>query len=953
MKIAFLSISFFLTFMSFLCAGVPERQTERSWVDSLYRTMSDKQRVGQLVNLKIDIEDNNFLYFEDLLNKYCIGQISIIGGQAETFASLVDSINSFSKVPVLITSSGYKTIGLPIDLAFRFPGVESLMYGVDQDLVRGIADEVAMQNKQFQIPIYHSGLMNIDISSFGMSIGGGFLNNYESLPDWSVVFHQRMLDRGFFINVDVRVFGVGFDSFMNDEFSIRPTMERVNLKRKFGLDHAEKWMFTLKHIPFFNNTGAEVVQKKLINGIIRKRLGSKGLIAADLDALHLARSWKESNQIAVSLLLAGVDVIATAEKPDIVISQIQKAINDGVIKPRLIEQKVRRVLHIKYLAGLDKPVVINHDHIHERINRPEAKLVSAKVFQKAVRVRNGRLCQIPIRDLKGRHFASLSYGGEGQDYFQKTLSSYSDFVHFTLPSMAYDPGLARQIKNRLKTFDVVMIGLHFGDYVEVGQDIVKFINELSLQTKIVLVFFKDIGNEDDFSNRATKIFVHEDHSYAQSLAAQAIFGAFSPAGTVAETADTPYRLARGFPEEVQMDTRALHKIDLIVRESIHEKAMPGCQILVARNGKVVFNKSFGYYTYDSLKRVDDNTIYDLASITKVAATTQVMMWLFDKEEIDIDKPVSYYLHELKGTNKENLIVRDILAHQAGLKPFYPFWRYTIDKNGPDSVYYHYDIRGHDDIEVIPGMYACESLRDSIWLWTVHTDLLPKNKFGKYDYHYSDLGFYILQRLVERVTGRQLDVLTDSLFYASIGMSTMGFKPLCKFSRDQIAPTEDDTYFRQALIWGTVHDPVAAMTGGVSGHAGLFSNAVDLAKLMQMNLNMGVYGGQEYLNGSSIEEFTSGQYDNNRRGLGWDKPERRLEYNPASRYASWKTYGHRGFTGTAVWVDPTFQLIYVFLSNRVYKDSENKKLENLNVRKRIHDVIYESMWNFEKFHNGGL
>ena len=949
MKIAFLIVSFFLTFMSFSYAEMPGRQNERSWVDSLYQTMSDQQRVGQLINLKIDVKDKNIFYYSDLIRNYCIGQISIKGGHPEAFCTLIDSIKEFSKIPLLITSNGYRSIGLPIDSAFRFPGVESFSYIDDTALVNSIADEVVIQNSQCQVQVYHTGLLNIDISSFGMSMGGGFLNDYGSLPGWSDIFHQRILDNEFFINTDIRVFGVGSDGFMTDEFRAMSVLEEVNLKRKFGSNYVDKWMFTITHIPFFDNTEAEEVQKKLINGIIRKKLGSKGLIAVDLDALYLVHSWRKADQHAVSLLLAGVDVITVSRHPENIFRQLQKAISDGVIKPRELELKVKRVLKTKYLAGLDRPRKKNSDHLYERLNRPEAQLVSAKVFQKSVNVQNGRLCQIPIKELEGRYFASLSFGGKGQDDFQEMLGNYTDFVHFTLPSLSYDPGLTREIHNRLKTFDVVMIGLHFGDYVEVGQDIARFVNELSLQTKIILVFFKDIRNEADFSNRATKIFVHEDHPYVQSLAAQAIFGAFLPAGISDEISSVPYRLAYGIPEEEQMDSRTLHRIDRIARESIRERDMPGCQVLVARNGKVVFNSSFGHHTYDSLKRVDNNTIYDLASITKVAATTQVMMWLYEQGKIDIDKPVGYYLHELNETNKEDLIIRDILAHQAGLKPFYPFWRYTVDQDKPDFVYYHDSSQGPDDVEVVPGMYAGKSLRDSIWIWTVKMDLLPKNEFGGYDYQYSDLGFYILQRLVERVTEKQLDVLTDSLFYAPIGMPTMGYNPFCEFSRDQIAPAEHDTYFRQALIWGTVHDPVAAMAGGVAGHAGLFSNAGDLAKLMQMNLNMGTYGGRTYLKGSSIKEFTSIQNKNNRRSLGWDKPEQEKGYNPASRYASWQTYGHRGFTGTAVWADPTFQLIYVFLSNRVYKGSENIEPEDLNVRKRIHDVIYESMWNFEKIH----
>jgi CubicO group peptidase (beta-lactamase class C family) len=557
---------------------------------------------------------------------------------------------------------------------------------------------------------------------------------------------------------------------------------------------------------------------------------------------------------------------------------------------------------------------------------------------------------IPVCELENQYFASLSFGDNDPETFRKTLEGYAPFVHFSIPFLSCDQGSVKGLMSRLKSFDMVVVGLNPGDMIEVGENIVDFFNQLSLQTKLVLVFFTDIRDEADFSNRAAKVFVHEGHPYAQQIAAQIVFGGFKVESYEYKQVNPCLRLAFGLPEEEQMDSRTLERIKRIVREAISREDMPGCEVLVARNGRVIYNRSFGYYTYDSIRRVTEKSIYDLASITKVASTTQLIMWLTGNGQLNLNEPMGHYLPGLKGTNKENLIIRDVLFHQAGLKPFYPFWRYTIEDDKPDTAYYHPYRRSPDDLVVIPGLYASESIRDSIWHWTVETALLPENRSGGYDYEYSDLGFYLLQQLIEKVSGMRIDSLADSVFYRPMGMATMTYLPLCRFPRDRMVPTEKDNYFRQDLIWGTVHDPVAAMVGGVAGHAGLFSNAVDLAKLMQMNLNYGKYGGRVYLSDSVVQAFISQKHKNNRRGLGWDKPENDEGYNPASRYASWLTYGHRGFTGTAVWVDPTFQLIYVFLSNRVCKDPEKGRKVDLNVRRRVHDMVYESMWNYQKVHN---
>jgi CubicO group peptidase (beta-lactamase class C family) len=395
-----------------------------------------------------------------------------------------------------------------------------------------------------------------------------------------------------------------------------------------------------------------------------------------------------------------------------------------------------------------------------------------------------------------------------------------------------------------------------------------------------------------------------------------------------------------------MDSRVLNKIDKLAEEAIHMEATPGCQILVARKGKVVYHKSFGYHTYDSLVPVSEQTIYDLASVTKVLASTQALMFLQERGLIDLDKKISVYLPELMGTNKENMILRDILSHQAGLWVYLPFWRQTMKKNKFLPEYYRQSASPEYSMQLTKNLFARPEVMDSVWQWVKDSKLRKKDPRESYGYKYSDIGYYMLFRMMETMMNQSLADFMGQNFYEPLGMHATGFQPKKRFPVSRIAPTENDRYFRKSLVVGTVHDQGAALFDGIAGHAGLFGTANDLAKNLQMLLNGGVYGGNRYFKRETIVEFTSKQYENNRRGAGWDKPMMGEWFGPTSEYSSEQTFGHTGFTGTAIWVDPEYELIYVFLANRIYPDASNSKLLSSNIRTRIQDVIYKAIHEYE-------
>lgn len=382
------------------------------------------------------------------------------------------------------------------------------------------------------------------------------------------------------------------------------------------------------------------------------------------------------------------------------------------------------------------------------------------------------------------------------------------------------------------------------------------------------------------------------------------------------------------------------EIDSIAAEAIRKFATPGIQLAVVKNGSIVVEKSYGYFTYDSLQPVSRNSLYDIASVTKVMATLPAIALLIDQGKINLDDSVSMHLDAFKESNKSGVTIRQLLSHNAGLRSYVPFWSMMMDGDRLDAFYYKNAEDEAKDIRTY-GLEPHPNMADSLKSFLIRSKLIKNPE----EYRYSDLGFMILHLLVEEVTKMTFEDFLMTHFYHPMGLFHTSFNPLQKgISPKNITPTEYDDRYRGYQVWGEVHDRNALVFGGVAGHAGLFSTATDLAKMMYMFINDGYYGGKQYISKSTIEHLNIRYFKNNRRGLGWDKKDG--EKDSASAFASDDSYGHTGFTGTMVWADPETDLIYVFLSNRIYPDANNWKLMNLNTRTHIHDVLYQSLEKFE-------
>jgi beta-N-acetylhexosaminidase len=396
------------------------------------------------------------------------------------------------------------------------------------------------------------------------------------------------------------------------------------------------------------------------------------------------------------------------------------------------------------------------------------------------------------------------------------------------------------------------------------------------------------------------------------------------------------------PDGVGFDPVKLYSIDSIANDAIAKGATPGCVVMVVKDGKIAFNKAYGHTTYNQSQKVNLNHIYDMASVTKICATTLSIMKLYDEGKLELQKTLGDYLPWVKGSNKEKLTIEDILLHQAGLVSFIPFYKEITQADGKaNPTLFSNSVSDSFAIPVAHNFYMRNSWRD-----TMYSRILKSPLSATGQYIYSDNDFIFLGKIVEAITGMPQNEYVQQEFYKPLALTTSTFLPKQKHNLTKIVPTENEPIFRQQQLQGDVHDPGAAMFGGIAGHAGLFSNAYDIAVIMQMLLNGGTFNGKKYLNKSTIDLFTGYHSNVSRRGYGFDKPEKdnyKLKEPYPCLSASPLTFGHTGYTGTCTWADPEHNLIYVFLSNRVYPDGgDNKKLLNMNVRPKIHEAIYKAL-----------
>ncbi|MEK6616003.1 MAG: serine hydrolase, partial [Bacteroidota bacterium] len=590
-------------------------------------------------------------------------------------------------------------------------------------------------------------------------------------------------------------------------------------------------------------------------------------------------------------------------------------------------------------------------------NSYQSEYLNILLAENAVTLLQNKNNLIPIQHLDTLTIASVIIGGKSINDFQETLSLYAPVKHFSLSS-ASKQWERDTLRKKLLGYNLVIIGIvgtsnNPGKNFGIDTDNILFVNALSKKSKVIVDVFANPYSLAllDSVNADAIIASYENNEYLLNLSAQLIFGGVSAKGCLPVTASkrfpigigietpAPIRFKYTVPEELGIDSKKLEHIDTLVMNGISEKAFPGCEVFLAKDKKVFYYKSFGYHTYENKRAVKRDDIYDLASLTKIAATTAATMQLAAQKKIMLDDYLCYHLPELEGTDKMNINIREMLTHQAGFRDWIPFYQKTMSKGEYNPGIYSKTKSNEFPFRVADKVYINANYADTIWKRIIESPVS-----AQHEYKYSDLDLLFMWRIVERITKIPMNEYLQKNFYSPLGLSTMGFRPRERLPLFRIVPTEYDIKFRKQLIHGDVHDPAAAMLGGVAGHAGLFSDANDVGIMMQLFLQKGEYAGRRYIDTATVSEFTKCQFcADNRRGVGFDKPESDPKKDsPICDCVSYLSFGHQGFTGTITWADPEKNLVYVFLSNRVYPDADNNKITKLGIRSAILRTVYGAM-----------
>ncbi len=941
-----------------------------SWADSVFKTLTPDQRIGQLFmvaaysNYKSDP-----ILLRKLVDSCGIGGLIFFQGGPKRQAVLTNYYQSLSKVKMLIAIDGEWGLNMRLDSTEQYPRQMTLgaIPKSADSLIYKMGKSIAKECKRLGIHINFAPVVDINNNPSNPVISSrSFGENKEMVMQKALLYMKGMQDEG------VLACGKHFPGHGDTESDSHKTLPLIS--------HSKKTIDTLDLYPFkelFKNglgsvmvahlfipaldtstNTASTLSPKIVNKLLKKDLKFDGLVFTDALNMKGVTNFYAPGEVDVKALIAGNDVLLFSEDVPKAIEQIKKAMARGEISQDDIDERCKKILQVKQWCGLDKYSPIETTNLVGDLNTSASEYLNLLLAENSITLLKNKDSLLPLMRLDTLKIASVVFGDDVKNKFQDMLGYYAPIKKFSYPKDLTQVQTDTLLR-RLRGYNLVITGIagsstpkqNFG----ITPNTIETIRKINRKSKTVVAVFANAYSLHLLDTIADStdaiIMAYENNDNMMNLSAQLIFGGVSSKGKLPVTASksfpaqsglntiNPIRFKYTVPEEVGINSEKLKELDSLVLRAISEKAFPGSVVFFAKDRKVFYYKSFGYHTYQNKRPVNKEDIYDLASITKIASTTAATMQLVEQNKIKLDDRLCYHLPELNETNKMNIVIREMLTHQAGLKDWIPFYLQTLNRGEyKPGIYSRYKSQEFPT-RVAERMFINKSYSDTIWKKIIESPVAEKH-----EYRYSDLGLLLMWRIVENATQMPIFEYMQKNFYLPLGLPTMGFRPRERFPLNRIVPTEYDVKFRKQLIHGDVHDPAAAMLGGVAGHAGLFSDANDLGVMMQMYLQKGEYGGKKYIDSAVVNEFTKCQYCvDNRRGIGFDKPETNpTKDSPVCDCVSYMSFGHQGFTGTITWADPETNLVYVFLSNRIYPDADNNKITKLGIRSALLRTVYAAM-----------
>ncbi|WPP48550.1 glycoside hydrolase family 3 N-terminal domain-containing protein [Catalinimonas niigatensis] len=949
------------------------KYTHSSWVDSVFNTLSPEERIAQLIMVAA-YSNRDAAHKQELMkliNEQKVGGLIFFQGGPGREARMINDLQAASKVPLMIAMDAEWGLGMRLDSTLSYPFQMTLGAIQDNNLLYQMGTEVARQLKRAGIHSNFAPVVDVNNNPANPVINfRSFGEDKYNVAEKGIAYMKGM--QGQQILTTAKHFPGHGDTGTDSHYALpqinhnRERLDSLELYpfRKIIESGVGGIMVAHLNIPALDATQGlpSTLSKPIVSDLLKEELGFEGLVVTDAMNMKGVTAGNTPGVVDKDAILAGNDMLEFTENVPKAIAEIKKAIEQGLISQEEVDERCRKMLAVKQWVGLSnyEPVVVKN--IGNELNTPTGKLLNRKLMEAALTVLNNEQNLMPVRRLDTLQIASVSMGAKSSTPFQKMLNLYTKVENFTLPENATQAQV-NQVKDQLKKYDLVIAGVHDDskfprNSIKFSASLMQMVNDLAKAENTIFAVFKNpyvLSKLNGIEQADGLIMTYQDNTDAQELAAQLIFGGVSASGRLPVSVGNKFALGAGMevtgnirfnytlPEDAGMNSEVLRAgIDSLMWEAINAKAIPGGQVLVAKDKKIVFYKAYGLHSYFDTIRVEKTDLYDLASISKISSALPAIMKLHDEGKFDIDASIDDYLPYFKRSNKADVPFRDILAHQARFQSWIAYWQNTLRNNGSYKWFtFKEDSSRRFPVKITDNLWLHRNYKKKIFKAIKKSPLLEKK-----EYLYSGLLFYLLPTIVEELSGEDYLTYINENFYEPLGATTLTYNPMEKFPKERIVPTEHDFLFRHESIHGTVHDEGAIMMGGVSANAGLFANANDLAKLMQMYLDKGEYGGKRYISEATVEEFIRYQFpeNNNRRGLGFDKPnlEYKGENNNTAKGASPTSFGHSGFTGPFTWADPEHGLVYVFMANRVNPTRENSRLYQLNTRTNIQQVLYDAL-----------
>jgi len=938
---------------------------QQKWVDDLYDSMTLEEKIGQLYMVQVfskqTAREKNTIV--NLIRDNKIGGLIYSKGGPVRQAKLNNELQAAAKIPLLIGMDAEWGLSMRLDSTYAFPWNMTLGAIKNNQLIEQTGRQLGEHCKRIGVHFNFAPVVDINTNPNNPIIGNrSFGEDRDNVTDKALAFMKGMQSVGVLANAK---HFPGHGDTSSDSHKTLPTVDfdekRIDSIELYPYKKLIKEGLSSVMVAHLNIPSLEprdgfpsTLSENIVTNILKQRLGFKGLIFTDALTMKGASNYSAPGDIDLAAFKAGNDVMLMSGDVPTAINKFVDAYNNKDITEARLAHSVKKILMAKYKVGLNKYRPIGTYNLVSDLSRIKDDALYEMLMENAITIARDTTNQLPFRNLETKKIAYVKLGDDGGSYFVDELKKYTKVHEIS------DDNLDELIK-KLQSYNTVIIGFHksndspWKSYKFSNKELV-WLQEIARTNNVILdVFAKPYALLDlkSVTNIESVVVSYQNSKISQEKSAQLIFGAIPARGTLPVSAGEFFKVGDGkqsnslerlgytIPERVGMSSEALKKIDSIANYAVSGKMTPGIQLVIARKGKVIYNKNFGKHTYEGNEAVAFDDIYDIASLTKIVATLPLMMELEEQGIVSLETKLGDIIPLYKNSNKKNITLKKMLSHYAQLKPWIPFYFKTLDPDTkqPSAKYYRKTKTKGFSIKVSPELFLRDDYKDSINMRIKDTDLLSRLR-----YRYSDLPYYILKQYIESHYDRRLDELTADHFYKSLGANHTMYNPYNKVSNSKIVPTENDDYYRYQKVQGYVHDMGAAMQDGVGGHAGVFSNANDIAKIMQLYLQKGFYGGKRYFKSETLDKFNTCYYceSNNRRGIGFDKPQLG-ESGPTCGCVSMTSFGHSGFTGTYAWADPEQEIVYVFMANRTYPSSKGPNtLLRQDIRTNIQAAIYDAI-----------